>query len=65
MSMPAETPAEQRRLAGFDHSEPHLTAKRTLRGALLAPTFVVWTCPVDHLPVPWQEIRARLAAISN
>jgi hypothetical protein len=52
-------------LADFDHSEVHLTAKRTLSGASLAPTFVVWTCPVDHLPVPWQEIRARLAAISS
>jgi hypothetical protein len=50
-------------LAGFDRTEPHQAAKRALRSAILSPTFVVWTCPIDHLPVPWPEIRARLGEI--
>jgi hypothetical protein len=52
-------------LAGFDHSDPHQSAKRSLGRAILSPTFVVWTCPVDHLPVPWEETRARLGATST
>ena len=49
-------------LASFDRSPPHQTAKRVLKSAVLSPTFVVWTCPADHLPVSWPETRARLLA---
>jgi hypothetical protein len=52
-------------LASFDRSEPHQSARRSLRSAILAPAFVVWTCPAEDLPVPWKETRARLAAIGN
>jgi hypothetical protein len=52
-------------LASFDRSEPHQTARQALRSAILSPTFVVWTCPVDRLPVPWEDIRARLTAIGS
>ena len=52
-------------LASFHRSELHQTARQALRSAILSPTFVVWTCPVDHLPVPWQETRARLGAIGT
>ena len=52
-------------LAAFDQATPHQTAKQALRSAIFAPTFAVWTCPVDLLPVPWRETRARLRAISK
>ena len=52
-------------LAAFDKAAPHRTAKQALRSAILAPTFAVWRCPVDQLPVPWQETRARLEAASK
>jgi hypothetical protein len=52
-------------LAGFDQAAPHQSAKHALRGAILAPTFAVWTCPIDQLPVPWHETRARLRAASK
>ena len=52
-------------LARFDQAAPHQTAKLALRSAILAPTFAVWTCPIDQLPVPWYETRARLGAVSK
>jgi hypothetical protein len=55
--------AHRRGLAAFDQAAPHRTAKRALRRALLPPTFTVWTCPIDQLPVPWRETRARLSAV--
>ena len=27
---------------------------------MLPPTFAVWTCPIDQLPVSWRETRARI-----
>jgi hypothetical protein len=52
-------------LAGFDQALPHQTAKQALRSAILPPTFAVWTCSTDQLPVPWHETRARLRAASE
>jgi hypothetical protein len=49
-------------LAHFDRTAPHRTAKKSLSPGLLPSTFVVWTCPIDQLPVPWDETRARLGA---
>ena len=52
-------------LAAFDQAAPHQTAKQALRNAILAPTFAVWTCRIDQLPVPRHEIRARLTAVNK
>jgi hypothetical protein len=52
-------------LAAFDQAAPHQTAKHALRNAILPPTFAIWTCPVDQLPVSWHETRARLRAVSK
>ena len=52
-------------LAAFAQATPHRTAKRALGGAILSPTFAVWSCPIDQLPVPWRETRARLRAVSK
>jgi hypothetical protein len=52
-------------LAAFDQAAPHRSAKQALRSAILTPTFAVWTCPIDHLPVPWHESRARLEAVGK
>ena len=52
-------------LASFEQAAPHQTAKRALRNAILPPTFAVWTCPIDQLPVSWHETRARLRAVSK
>ena len=49
-------------LARFDQATPHRTAKQALKSAILPPTFAVWTRPIDQLPVPWHEARARLTA---
>jgi hypothetical protein len=57
--------AHRTALASFDRAAPHQTAKQALRSAILPPTFAVWTCPIDQLPVPWRETRARLGAISK
>ncbi len=52
-------------LAAFDQAASHQAAKQALRGAILAPTFAVWTCPIDQLPISWQETRARLSAVNR
>jgi hypothetical protein len=52
-------------LAAFDRAVPHRVAKRALNCAIRTPTFRLWTCPIDQLPVPWHETRARLEAVSN
>ena len=52
-------------LAAFDQAAPHQTAKQTLRSAILAPTFAVWTQRIDQLPVPWHETRAHLRAVTK
>ena len=52
-------------LAAFDQAAAHQTAKQVLRNAILAPTFAVWTCSLDQLPVSWQETRAHLEAVSK
>jgi hypothetical protein len=49
-------------LTAFDQAAPHQSAKQALSSALLPPTFAVWTCSIDQLPVKWQETRARLNA---
>lgn len=52
-------------LAAFNQAAPHQSAKRALRSAILPPTFAVWTCSVDQLPVSWPETRARLSAVNK
>jgi hypothetical protein len=47
-------------LARFDRTAPHWTARHALRAVTLPSTFVVWTCRIDQLPVPWRETRRRL-----
>ena len=49
-------------LARFDRSGIHRRAKAALRPVLLPSTFVVWSCPIDELPVAWAEVRSRIAA---
>jgi hypothetical protein len=51
-------------LARFDRTDPHSAARQALRAVLLPSTFVVWTCPIDRLPVPWSETRERLSKAS-
>jgi hypothetical protein len=48
-------------LARFDRTGAHSRARHTLRAVMLPPTFAVWTCPIDQLPVPWHETRARIS----
>jgi hypothetical protein len=52
-------------LARFDHTGPHRTAKQALRDAMLPSTLVLWTCPVDRLPIPWHETHARIGAVQG
>lgn len=53
--------ADRAELARFDRTGPHHEAKRRLRPALLTSTLAVWRCRPDELPVPWSEVRRRIA----
>ncbi|MDN5857469.1 MAG: hypothetical protein L0H84_02495 [Pseudonocardia sp.] len=54
---------DRKALARFDRDAAHRDAKTALRPHLLPSTLAVWTCPIEDLPVPWAEVRARLAAV--
>jgi hypothetical protein len=52
-------------LARFARTEPHRAAKQALRSAMLPSTIVLWTCPVDRLPVSWHETHERIGAVDG
>lgn len=52
-------------LTAFEHTAAHEQAKAALRPGLRPPTFVVWSCSGADLPVPWPEVRRRIAAAAD
>jgi heme-degrading monooxygenase HmoA len=49
-------------LAAFDRTPAHRSAKSELREQMLPSTLVVWTCPVEELPVSWTDARCRVTS---
>ncbi|HEX8804060.1 MAG TPA: hypothetical protein VF743_07695 [Acidimicrobiales bacterium] len=49
-------------LRRFDREDPHRGATRAIRPRMLPSTFAFWTGTAADLPVPWDEVRRRLAA---
>jgi hypothetical protein len=49
------------RLYRFDGADPHRSAKEGIRPHMEPSTFVFWTGTAADLPIPWDEVRRRLA----
>jgi len=52
-------------LGAFDRSGPHHAAKDAIRPTMQPSTFVMWTCPPEHLPISWDEVRERIEAVAT
>ena len=51
-------------LGAFDRSGPHHAAKGAIRPTMRPSTFVMWTCRPEDLPISWDEVRERIAAVA-
>jgi len=52
-------------LGAFDRSGPHGAAKAAIRPTMRPSTFVMWTCHPEDLPISWDEVRERIAAVAT
>ncbi|WP_405498160.1 hypothetical protein [Nocardia sp. NBC_00511] len=53
---------DQAAIYAYAAAEPHKSTIARKRKVMREATFVFFTAPADELPLPWEEVRRRIAA---